>query len=209
MAEVSAGVVEGLGRAPDLRGAHQPHRAIAQVAILEQHEDRQQQRQRCSEQRWNGFPRVFEQQEQRRLRILRDLDLQRLAVVLRIDDLLLDAAQRRRGPLPDSGRSQLEMQEPRLVAQIRFVLRQFLEKLGHLAARDGRPAEQRRQQGGDHDRDGEPVRKTDALEASHQRGEHESQQSGERERNQEVLAGVEPRDEQRGDDHARGAVHHG
>jgi hypothetical protein len=101
------------------------------------------------------------------------------------------------------------MQEPRLLAQICFVLRHFFEKLRYLATRNGRTAEQGRQQDDDNGGYSERIGETPALEASHQRREHESQQSGERERDKYILAGIEPGDEQSGDDHARGAVHHG
>ena len=209
MAEVGGGIVEGLGRASDLRCSHQTHGAITQVAILEQYENRQKQRQGRGQQRWNGFPGKFEEHEKRRLGILRDLNLQRPAVLLGIGYFLFYAAQRCCCLLPSSRRSQFEMQEPRLVAQICFVLRHFLEKLRYLMTRDGRAAEQGRQQHNDNGGYSERIGEAPTLEAPHQRREHESQEPGQRERDKDLLAGIEPGDEQSRDDHARGAVYDG
>jgi hypothetical protein len=99
------------------------------------------------------------------------------------------------------------MQEPRLVAQICFVLRHFLEKLRYLATRDGRAAEQGRQQDNDDGRYSERIGEAPAFEAPHQRREHESQKPGQRERDKDLLAGIQSGDEQSRDDHARGAIY--
>src|SRR5262245_2583549 len=206
MGKPQCGIVESLGGPSDLGRPHEPDNPVAQIVVLQQDEDREEQRESSRHQWRNQELQIFCSREKRARTLILNLHLDRSAILRLLFDLPFHLAQHFGGCPPKSHACKLVSGIVDLAAEIGLITRQLLGKRRYLSRQERRSGARGCQQCEHDQRHGRRARQLVILQPAHRRLQQEAEQASERQGDEKITRESERRDHESCDNKRRCGV---